>query len=74
MGSEEVGLQVEVDRDLCIGSGNCVYGAPGTFDLDDDEVAFVVDPAAAPEEAIVQAARRCPSHAISVRRDGVSLV
>jgi ferredoxin len=67
-------LEVEVDRDLCIGSGNCVYGAPGTFELDDDEVAYVVDPAAASEEAIVQAARRCPSRAISVRRDGTSLV
>jgi ferredoxin len=67
-------LEVEVDRDLCIGSGNCVYGAPGTFALDDDEVAYVLDPGASPEDAIVQAARRCPSRAITVRRDGASLV
>ncbi|HVN49941.1 MAG TPA: ferredoxin [Acidimicrobiales bacterium] len=69
-----MGLQVDVDRDVCIGSGNCVYGAPGTFDLDDDGVAFVVDPDAAPEDAIVRAAQRCPSRAITVRRDGVSLI
>lgn len=69
-----MGLEVAVDRDLCIGSGNCVYGAPGVFDLDDDEVAFVVDPDAAPEDAILSAARRCPSHAITVRRDGESLL
>jgi ferredoxin len=38
-----VGLEVEIDRDVCIGSGNCVYEAPGAFDLDDDTIAFVVD-------------------------------
>ena len=41
-----MGLEVEIDRDVCMGSGNCVYEAPGVFDLDDDSVAFVVDPAA----------------------------
>jgi ferredoxin len=38
-----VGLEVDIDRDVCIGSGNCVYEAPGAFDLDDDTIAFVVD-------------------------------
>ena len=68
-----MGLEVEIDRDLCIGSGNCVYEAPGVFDLDDDSVAFVVDPAASPEDLVVAAARKCPSHAITIRRDGVTL-
>jgi len=67
-------LDVQIDRDLCMGSGNCVYAAPGVFELDDDSVAFVVDPAAAPEDDIVAAARNCPTHAITVRRDGVSLI
>ena len=68
-----MGLEVEIDRDVCMGSGNCVYEAPGVFDLDDDSVALVVDPHAAPEEAVVTAARKCPTHAITVRRDGVTL-
>ena len=68
-----MGLEVEIDRDVCIGSGNCVYEAPGVFDLDDDSVAFVVDPAGAPEDEVIAAARKCPTGAITVRRDGVRL-
>jgi ferredoxin len=69
-----MGLEVEVDGELCMGSGNCIYEAPGVFDLDDDSVAFVVDSAASSEEQIIAAARKCPTHAIAVRRDGVTLV
>jgi ferredoxin len=65
-----VALDVRIDRDACIGSGNCVYEAPGAFDLDDDSVAVVVDPSAAPEEQVLAAARKCPSRAIEVRIDG----
>ena len=43
------------------------------FDLDDDSVAFVVDPAASPEDKVIAAAQKCPTHAITVRRDGVRL-
>ena len=69
-----MGLEVEVDRDVCMGSGNCVYTAPGAFDLDDDSISFVVDPAGASEEKVIVAARNCPTHAITVWRDGVRMV
>jgi ferredoxin len=69
-----MGLEVEIDRDVCMGSGNCVYEAPGAFDLDDDSISVVVDVTGVPEESIVAAARKCPTHAITVRRDGVSLL
>jgi ferredoxin len=69
-----VALEVEIDRDVCMGSGNCVYEAPGAFDLDDDTIAFVVDPSGAPEENVIAAARKCPTHAISVWRDGELLI
>jgi ferredoxin len=69
-----VALEVEIDRDVCMGSGNCVYTAPGAFDLDDDSIAFVVDPSGAPEDKVIAAARGCPTHAITVRRDGVTVV
>ena len=68
-----MGLEVEIDRDVCMGSGNCVYEAPGVFDLDGDSVAFVVDPAPHPRRWSSAAARKCPTTAISVRRDGVTL-
>ena len=61
-------LEVDIDRDVCMGSGNCVFEAPGAFDLDDDSIATVVDPAAAPEEKVLAAARKCPTRAITVRR------
>ena len=69
-----MGFEVEVDGDLCMGSGNCVYEAPGVFDLNDDSVAVVVDAACSSEAQIIAAARKCPTHAITVRRDGVSLL
>jgi ferredoxin len=68
-----MGLEIDIDRDACMGSGNCVYTAPGVFELDDDSIARVEDPDAATEEAIVTAARQCPTHAITVRRDGEAL-
>ena len=69
-----MGLEVEIDREVCMGSGNCVYEAPGVFDLDDDSVAVVVDPAGVAADKVIAAALKCPTHAITVRRDGVKLV
>jgi ferredoxin len=68
-----MGFEVEIDHDACMGSGNCVYEAPGVFDLNEDGVAFVVDPAASPEDKVIAAARKCPTNAITVRRDGMRL-
>lgn len=59
-------IEVEIDRDACMGSGNCVWEAVGVFELDEDGVAAVVDPSAAPEDTIVSAARHCPAKAIIV--------
>jgi ferredoxin len=63
-----VSLRIEIDRDACMGSGNCSFWAPGVFDLDDDGVAIVVDPDAGPEEKVVLAAQGCPTQAIKVFR------
>ncbi len=69
-----MGLEVDIDPDACMGSGNCVYAASGVFGLDEDSVALIVDPAGSSEDQILVAARNCPTHAITVRRDGVSLI
>jgi ferredoxin len=68
-----MGVNVEVDRDVCMGSGHCIVEAPGAFDLDDDGISFVVDANAASEDTIVDTARKCPTQAISVWRDGARL-
>jgi ferredoxin len=62
-------VRIEIDREKCMGSGNCGFWAPGVFDLDDEGIAIVVDPDAAPEEKILLAAEGCPTQAITVHRD-----
>ena len=59
-------IRIEVDRDLCIGSGDCVSTVPEVFELDDDAKAVVIDPDAADTEYVVEAARNCPVTAIFV--------
>ena len=67
-------FEIVVNRDLCMGSGNCSFWAPGVFDLDEDGIAIVLDPEAAPEEKVMLAAQGCPTQAISVTKDGTKLV
>ena len=55
-----MGIEIDIDRDACMGSGNCVFAAPGVFELDEDSVARVVDPDASPEEAVVDGGAPVP--------------
>jgi ferredoxin len=63
-----VGLRITIDTSKCMGSGNCLFWAPGVFGLSDDGVAFVAHPdsADADERKVRQAADGCPTQAISV--------
>lgn len=67
-------LDIRIDRDACMGSGNCSFWAPGVFDLDDDGIAVVIDPEAQPEDKTILAAQGCPTQAIAVFRDGEKIV
>lgn len=64
-------LDIRIDRDRCMGSGNCVFWAPETFDLGDDGYSVVVDASATDEERLRVAAEGCPVGAISLWRDGL---
>ena len=57
-----------IDREACMGSGNCLFWAPGVFDLDDDGVAFVCGDPAGHADEVRQAAANCPTSAIRVDR------
>jgi ferredoxin len=60
-------LRIEVDRELCCGSGNCVRSAPGLFDQDDTDGLVVLRRRdAPPEEAagLHRAVTLCPAGAI----------
>lgn len=56
--------KIYVDRDLCIGAAPCVTVAPGVFQLDEENKAYVVDPNGADAETILLAAQSCPVQAI----------
>ena len=67
-----MGVEVTVDPDLCIGSGDCIRLVPAAFRMDDERgVSTVLDGAASVEPGLlVLAARGCPTQAIRVTRDG----
>ncbi len=67
-------LEIKINREICMGSGNCSFWAPDTFDLDDDGVAIVTSIDGSPEEKVILAAQGCPTQAISIIRDGEVIV
>ena len=62
-------MQVRVDRDLCIGVGNCVAFAPTVFKLDEENKAVVLDPSSIDDDTLLEAAESCPEQAIIVEDD-----
>jgi ferredoxin len=58
--------KVVVDRDLCIGAAPCVTVAPGVFQLDEENKAYVVNEKGADDETILLAAQACPVQAIII--------
>ena len=62
-------MKVRVDRDVCIGVGNCVAFAPTVFVLDEENKAVVLDPASVDDNTLLEAAESCPENAIIVEDD-----
>lgn len=60
------GLRVVIDRDQCVGFGDCVKEAPEGFKLDADTVATFVAPEAVERERLLRACDACPVDAITV--------
>jgi ferredoxin len=58
--------KIVVDRDACIGAGPCVTVAPGVFQIDDENKAYIVNPKGADDDTILLAAQSCPVQAIAV--------
>ena len=57
--------RIAADREICIGSGNCVFYAAETFDLDDDHRAIIVNPSGDDPDKQRMAVQNCPSGALS---------
>ncbi len=64
-GKEPV-LRIEVDRLSCTGMAECIKIAPGVFELDEENIAIVVDASAATREQLLKAAQECPTQAIKL--------
>lgn len=60
-----MGNELTIDRDRCMGSGQCTFYAPNTFDLDDLSIAVVIDPDGDPEDKIEMAIDVCPTRSIA---------
>ena len=62
--SEENGVTIQIDHDLCAGFGDCVSVAPDVFSLNEDNLATILDPDGADQDALQEAAESCPVSAI----------
>jgi ferredoxin len=56
--------RIVVDRAKCIGARSCVAVAPGVFQMDDQNLAYIVDPDSDDEDTILLAAQSCPVLAV----------
>jgi ferredoxin len=61
--------RVEVDQEMCVGSGNCVEVAKGAFKLNDEDKAEVDDPTVVSLDELREAEEQCPVAAILVEED-----
>ncbi|MFJ3223028.1 ferredoxin [Streptomyces sp. NPDC086783] len=59
---------ITIDRDVCIGAGQCALAAPGVFTQDDDGFGELVPgrEEGAGDPMVREAARACPVSAITV--------
>ncbi len=56
--------RIVVDREGCIGAQSCVVVAPGVFQMDDENLAYVTDPDSTDDDMIMLAAQSCPVLAV----------
>ena len=67
-------MKVKVDREACIGVGNCVAFAPTVFQLDKENKAVVIDASSVDFHTLLDAAKSCPENAIIIEDDeGIQL-
>lgn len=73
---KQVGLlRIRIDRELCVGFGDCVTGAPEAFRLDEEGLAVFTQPEKVERERLLAACEACPVDALTVWDEaGVQLV
>lgn len=61
-------MRIHLNRDTCIGSGQCALAAPEWFDQDEDGIAILLDDhvSGEGEDKVERAAFTCPARAIAL--------
>lgn len=59
-------MKIVVDRDECIGCGNCSDIAPDVFELDEEGLSKVTNPEGSDDDTIREAAESCPVDCIAL--------
>lgn len=61
-------MSIVVQKDACVGAGQCALVAPDVFDQDDDGIVLLLEPnpEGADLDAATRAVRLCPARAISL--------
>ena len=59
-------VKIKVINELCISAATCIIHAPDTFDLDEDDIAYVLEGTWDDAETIIKAAKSCPTTAIII--------
>jgi ferredoxin len=59
-------LRIRIDRELCVGFGDCVEEAPEAFKLDESGIVVFVNPESIDRDRLVRASDVCPVDAITV--------
>ncbi len=61
-------LDIDIDKDVCIGAGQCALAAPGVFTQDDDGFSTLLPGRedGGGDPMVREAARSCPVSAITV--------
>jgi ferredoxin len=59
-------LRIVIDRDQCVGFGDCVKEAPEGFHLGDDGIVVFGHPETVDRERLLRACDACPVDAITV--------
>lgn len=63
-------MHIDIDKDVCIGAGQCALAAPGVFTQDDDGYSTLLPGRedGGGDPMVREAARACPVTAITVSR------
>ena len=59
-------LKITIIADECIGDSVCTDEAPGTFEVNDDGIAVVLEDSNDDRDTILNAANNCPTEAIVI--------